>query len=307
MRVPALALILLSAVSSVSCRRQGSPNVFVDPALAALVPADTVMLGGVRMEQLAKTKFWTDYVQKGRVPMVENFRTRTGIDLGKDLWELLVAASVKDSLVLIRGKFSDMGLEPKLQREGADRFTYKGMTLIGDQRNAVLFLNPSTAAAGSTESLRRVVDNRNNITGLPADLDQRIKKISSTNQAWFVSQLGTGVIPELGGVNAGAFTGILQLARSVKFATGAVDLRTEFDGHVDFETTDPQSADRLGGAIRALLGIGRLRTTDQQREVLSVYDGMHVTKENTSVHLTAEIPYSVLEKAAAELPMLGAK
>ena len=105
MRVPALALILLSAVSSVSCRRQGSPNVFVDPALAALVPADTVMLGGVRMEQLAKTKFWTDYVQKGRVQVVENFRTRTGIDLGKDLWELLVAASVKDSLVLIEQVF----------------------------------------------------------------------------------------------------------------------------------------------------------------------------------------------------------
>ena len=120
------------------------------------------------------------------------------------------------------------------------------------------------------------MDNRNNVTGLPADLDQRIKKIPSTNQAWFVSQLGTGVIPELGGVNAGAFTGILQLARSVKFATGAFDLRTEFDGHVDFETADPQAADRLGGAIRALLGIGRLRTTDQQREVLSVYDGMHV-------------------------------
>lgn len=259
------------------------------------------------MEQLAKTKFWTDYVQKGRIQMVENFRTRTGIDPGKDLWELLVAASPKDSLVFIRGKFSDMGLEPKLQREGAERFSYKGMILIGDQRNAVLFLNPSTAAAGSTESLKRIVDNRNNVTGLPADLDQRVKTIPSTTQAWFVSKLGAGVIPDLSGANAGVFTGIVQLARSVRFATGAVDLRTQFDGHVHFETTDPQAADRLGGAIRGLLGIGRLRTTDQQREVLSVYDGMRVTKENTAVHLTAQIPYSVLEKAAEELPMLGAK
>src|SRR4051794_28371336 len=236
MRVLALTLVIFSAVSTVSCHRQGSATVFVDPALAALVPADTVMVGGVRMEQLAKTKFWTDYVQKGRVPMVEDFRKRTGIDLGKDLWELLLASSVKDNLVLIRGKFSDMGLEPKLQREGADRFSYKGMIMIGDQRNAVLFLNPSTAVAGSTESLKRVVDNRNNVTGIPIDLDQRVKKIPSTNQAWFVSKLGAGVIPELGGGNAGVFTGILQLARSVHFATGAVDLRTEFDGHIDFET-----------------------------------------------------------------------
>ncbi len=303
-----VSLLLISALFLGSCKKEASPTVFVDPALATLVPADTVYLAGVRMEKLARTRFWSDYVLKGRVPMIEEFRKRTGLNPEKDIWEILVAGTQKQAVVLVRGKFSDMGMEPRLdlQREGVTRMSYKGFTMIGDEKAAVLFLNPSTAAAGLTSQLRELVDHRENITGIPKELDERIRKIPSTNQAWMVSPV-KGALPDLGGANAGVFTGLARMLNSVNFMTGALNLSTQFTATVDFETTDPKAAEQFGGAIRGLLGLGRLNTGQQQRDVLSIYDGMQVTKKDNVIHFNMNVPYDVLEKAAAELPMLRAR
>jgi hypothetical protein len=301
-----VSLPLLIAIFLTGCGKESSPTVFVDPALAVLVPPDTIFLAGVRVQKMAQTQFWRDYVQKGRVPMMANFQKKTGLNPEKDLWEILVASSTKEALVLVRGKFSDMGMEPKLQLEGAKRMSYKGFTLIGDEKAAVLFLNPSTAAAGPTPSLHKLVDNRGNVVGVPAALNQRIQKISSANQAWFAAQAG-GVLPDLSGVDAGMLTGLARMSKSVQFASGGLDVSSQFAAKVDIEATDAQAAERLGGAIRGLLGLGRLNTGEKQKEILSVFDGMQVTKQENVVHFSTEIPYAVLEKAATELPMLGVR
>jgi len=301
-----VSLLLLIALFLSGCKKESSPNVFVDPALATLVPPDTILLAGVRVQKLAQTPFWREYVQKGRVPMIADFRKRTGLDPEKDLWEILLASSAKEAVVLIRGKFSDMGMEPKLDLQNAQRMSYKGFTMIGDEKAAVLFLNPSTAAAGPTPALRRLVDNRENVTGVPAALQQRIQKISSSNQAWFAAQAG-GVLPDMGGVDAGMLTGLARMSKSLTFASGGLDVSYQFSAKVDLEATDPQAAERLGGAIRGLLGLGRLNTQDKQKEILSVFDGMHLTKTENVLHFSTDIPYSVLEKAATELPMFGVR
>lgn len=301
--MPRLLLIFLVALLA-GCNRQPSATVFVDPALATLVPAETVLLAGIRMQKLVETPLWRDYVLKGRVGLVEDFRKRTGLNPEKDFWEFLIASDAKDAVVLVRGKFADMGMEPKLQREGVERFSYKGFTLVGDEKNAVLFLNPSTAAAGSVPTLRRLVDNRNNISGLPSDLEQRIKKIPSVNQVWFASKVG-GVLPALSNNTPGMLTNLSRLAQSVEYASGGFDFRQQVQGAIDMEAHSGQEADRVGGAIRALLGLGRLNTGDRQREILSVYDGLTVERRDTLVRFSANVPYSVLEKAAAELPFLG--
>jgi hypothetical protein len=299
-------LLLVFCVIASSCSRKPSPTVFVDPALASLVPADTVMLAGLRAEQLAKTQFWQDYVQKRRVQLLEDFRRRTGLDPAKDIWELLAASSAKDALVFVRGKFSEMGLEPKLNLEGAQRLSYKGFTMIGNERNAVLFLNPTTAVAGSTASLRKVVDSRNSVTGLPKDLEERIKKIPSTNQAWVASKV-SGVVPDLGSLTEGGgmVNNLARLAQSIQYLSGGVNFSGDFHAGLDIETPNDKAADQISGGLRALLGLGRLNTADKNREVLSVFDGMHVVKEGTLVRFTTDVPYPVLEKAASEMKLFG--
>jgi hypothetical protein len=288
------------------CRREGPSNVFLDPALAVLVPPDTIMLAGVRMQQLAQTPLYRDWIEKRRVPALEEFRRRTGLDPAKDVWELLAASDGKGGLVLVRGRFAAQGQEPKLDLEGARRFSYKGYTLIGSDEHAVLFLNPTTAATGRTQELQRLVDQRSNITGLPPALDARVKAIPSSNQAWFVANVA-GQVPDLSGMNAGLLTGVLRLVRTIQFATGALDARQAFRSYAALETGNEKEAEQLRGALRAILGLGRLNTQEDRREMLSVFDGMQVVREGAVVRFSTDIPFELLEKATDELRIPGVK
>ncbi|HYO84297.1 MAG TPA: hypothetical protein VES20_23025, partial [Bryobacteraceae bacterium] len=60
-----------------------------------------------------------------------------------------------------------------------------------------------------------------------------------------------------------------------------------------------KDAEDLRGALRALLGLGRLNTPEDRREMLSVFDGMQVSREGSLVRFTTDIPFDLLEKSAA--------
>lgn len=295
-----IGLVAAMGCGVLSCRRQPSPTVFVDPALAVLVPPDTVALAGVRMKQLSETPLYERWIEKGRVGVVEDFRRRTGLDPTKDLWEFLIANDGKNTVVLIRGKFSDMGQEPDLRIEGATRSRYKSYTIIGTDDYGVLFLNPSTAAAGHVAQLKLLIDRRNDVTALPTALEARIKKIPSTNQAWFVANLA-GRVPDLGG-EAGMLTGFLRLFRSIQFGEGYLNAREALRAHVNLESGSEKEAEQMRGAIRALLGMGRLNSTQQDREEQSIFDAMQVVREGTVVRFSTDISYDLMERTAAQFP-----
>lgn len=302
-------LVLLTGMLclvATGCGSKSSPNVFIDPALAVLVPPDTIALAGVRMEQLSKTQFYREWVEKRRVGFVEEFRKRSGLDPTRDLWEILVTSDGKSSIVLVRGRFSEQGREPQLQIEGAKRFSYKGYTLIGSDEYSVVFLNPTTAAAGRTPDLYRLVDRRNEVSGLPAGLEARAKAIPSSNQAWFVANLA-GQLPPMTGQGQGMLGGLARMAKTVQFASGGFDVRQTLRSDISIETGAEQDAEHLRGALRALLGMGRLNTTEDRREMLSVFDGMRVWRDLKVVHFSTDIPFDLLEKAAAQFPSLRGK
>jgi hypothetical protein len=294
-------IVLLAAVVLLAgCKPQPRANVFVDPALASLVPADTVFLAGVRMGRLAETEFYRRYVATSKLGLAQKFHRETGLDPAKDLWEFLIASDAKDTVVLVRGRFSEHGLEPRLEREGAQRFSYKGYTMIGDDRSAVVFLNPTTGAAGSSEVLRRLIDNRQNVTGLPKALEQRIDKLPSEYQAWFAAEIA-GHVPEAKG--SGVMANLHQLLRSVQYASGGADLRQSLKAHASFECVSENDAERLRSTIAGLLGLGRLNTPEENRESLDVFDEMRVSRERTSVRFSTDIAFDALEKSPILAPL----
>lgn len=294
-------LIWLVLAATVGCSRRASPTVFVDPALAILVPADTFALAGVRMEQLTRTPFYTEWVMKQRVRAAEQFRKESGLDLA-NLWEILVAWHEKTPLVLVRGRFADQGREPKLELPGAQRFSHKGYTLIGDERYAVVFLNPTTAAAGATAELRSLIERRNTISGIPPMLQERIGKLSSDNQTWFAAQVPK-ITPEVPASAPPLLANTLRLARTVQFASGGLDLRRAFRAKVQMETASDAEAERIRGTIRGLLGIGRLGTPENRREMLTIYDGMQIEKGSSPiVTFSTDIPFELLAKVLPEIP-----
>ena len=151
MRIAVTLLLLMFA----ACSRQGD-ILFVDPALLSMVPADSVVLAGIKMEKIRETAAFRKYAASPSFKQpLDNFEKETGIDPRKDLWEILISSNGKGkSLVFGRGTFSGMGLEPNIEKPGIERANYKGYMLFVKDDSGVVFLNSSTIAAGKTALLR---------------------------------------------------------------------------------------------------------------------------------------------------------
>jgi hypothetical protein len=174
------------------CKRQPSPTVFADPALAVLVPQDTTLLAGIRMQQIEAGSFHTQ--EPTRAPRLLKFRTQIGLPDDTDVWEYLIASNGTDWVVLMRGKFAEMGMEPRLKNPSAKRTSFEGIPVLGDEKGAVGFLNPTTAVAGKLDAVLRTLERRNSNAGIPDALEKLRSGIPSSNQVWFVS---TGPLPDV--------------------------------------------------------------------------------------------------------------
>ena len=147
---------LLAALALAGCAHRAPATVKVDPALETLVPADTVLMVGTRLEALMKTPVYKNNFAGRNFSQIQDFATTTGIDPRKDLWELLFVSNGKQGVLLGRGKFADEMMEPPLERNGARPFTYKGFTLRGSESSAIVLVSSTTAALGDRARAARI-------------------------------------------------------------------------------------------------------------------------------------------------------
>src|ERR1700730_9642497 len=78
----AIALLTLSG-----CSHAPPVGPKIDPALAMLIPADTVLLVGTRLEAIEKTAVYKKYLAQRSIPQIDAFAKQTLIDPRKELWE----------------------------------------------------------------------------------------------------------------------------------------------------------------------------------------------------------------------------
>ena len=304
------SILLLFCLMLAACRPKPSPTILIDPALITLVPADTIFLAGVRMEPIRATEVYKKYVLDKKIEMLDEFTKKTGLDPRADLWEFLIAGNGKDTIVMARGHFSEMGLEPKLNIEGAQRFTYKGFTLLGDEARAVVFTNSSTAIAGPTAVLRRLIDHRTRPdSGAPRWLTERAAAIPSTNQIWFVGSVAGqfgNLAPRAGaqGMNFGQFN-FGQFLDALQLLTARIDLQTGVKVHAEGLCVAETDARRLNDALRAGLGLVRLSTGDSNPQMLRLIDGAKVLQQQKAVLLDIDWPLSAIDELMKLAPSLN--
>ena len=137
------------------------------------------------MQRLKTTPFYDSLIAGS--PRRLEFRKTSGLADDSDVWEYLIAYDGRDWLALMRGKFAEMGMEPRLDKPTARRVTYNGVTVIGDETGAVAFLNPTTALAGRYEVVLRTLEERNSNTGVPLALEKLALRIPAVNEIWFAS------------------------------------------------------------------------------------------------------------------------
>ena len=273
--------LIAAAVLAACSRNPQAEGVFVDPALATLIPADTTLMVGTRVDLLAKTRIFQE--QLAKVQAVQEFRRRTNVNPKKDLWQLLFVSNGRQGFLLGRGKFADELMAPDLSRPGVQRFSYKGLILFGDEREALLFINSSTAAIGETAVLRSLVDQRPAITGPPARITALMKEIPREAHFWGVYSGGPVELPLTG--NMANVNKMLGMVESGDFY---FDLSKGVTG---LATTDSAGAQQLQDALNGLIGLAKMAAPKNQ----ALFEGIRVSSENRRVKIAVDAPPELLE------------
>ena len=290
-------LILAVALVLTACRQQtNTGSLRIDPTLASLVPDDTLFLMGADVEAIRNTSVYQKHIGIIELPRLNEFTRQTGVDPRKDLAEVLSMSNGKNGIFMARGDFNVRDLEARLDKQGGRRFAYKGLNFFGDERNAITFLNSKIALAGSTGALKSIVDNRSNgRRGLPAPLADRLRSVPAGSQIW-VAFIGGAqgldvTVPENSNLAA-----VIRLLRGIESAALGMDIRNGFDLSGDATCKTEDNAKQLRLALKAVIGLGRLSTPDNQPDLLKVYDAIQVDQNQTKVVVTAHIPPELADK-----------
>jgi hypothetical protein len=286
---PVFAVVCLL---SVGCRHK-EQIAFIDPALATLTPPDTTLLVGARLDKIRQTTTYQRHFASAHIAALDRFATQTGLDPSKDLWETLFASNGSQSVLMIRGRFP-ADVAPRIQREGATRTAYRGYTLIGDEKSAIFFMNPTTALAGGTPVLMRIIDRQNEHLsyGIPASLMALLRTIPPDSQFWAVF-LGNGAripVPE-----SSNLANLNNLIRTVSSGTFAVDLRNGLDARAVVMCDSDADAKQTAESLQGLLNIARAASS-RRPDMVKTFDTIHVALAQRKVELSANVPQDLVDR-----------
>lgn len=288
MRHAACAVILAVVLMS-SCAKPKPTSVQIDPALAILIPPDTNVIVGARIEALRKTPLFQKYVTQTNIPQLDELTKYTGIDVRKNLWELLFVSDGAHSVLLGRGDFPGE-METKLERDGSKVLPHKAYHIISNGDTGVVFFNTSTAGVGKIDSLRALIDTRGKTNGPPAAIAARMKEIPADVQLWAVSLAGTRSltvpVPGVGG----------SLGMPMDSGVVYFDLRDGLKGLARATAGNPDDAKKLHDTFKGLIGFGRLSAPADQPDMLRVFDGLQVSQDNNVVNVKVDESADLVDK-----------
>jgi len=293
------AWVLPLMITALGCSSAERGALRVDPALAALVPSDAVLLAGARMDTLRATPLYRKWVAGKPQPMLDRLAERIGLDPRKDFRELLIASDGNQTLAVARGNFAERAAN---NLKHTPRLTYKGYTLLGDERAALVFINSSTAAAGPAPALRALLDGRNRRRA-PSALLAKAGTLPASTQVWIVSSNTSTLAGEL--PSSGNLAMLGKILAMLDSFTAAADLRAGL--RLSAEGSSPKEADArtICDAVRGLVGLARLNTPDDAPELLRAYDGIRVEQAQRAVRLKAEIAEDLLDALLARFQKGG--
>ena len=274
------------------CNKSPSVAVRIDPALAALIPNGTKYLMVARLDKLRDTATYERHFKQRFSDQFDEFARNTGMDPRKDLWQLVICSDGKRNVMMGRGKFAIADLEPRLEREGAERFRYKNHNFFGDERNAGVFINVSTAVVGDTALLKEIVDRQNN-PAIPASLQPLIEAIPDGTQFFVVFDGLPLKLPEMNDPN---LSNLVRVANSVESGWMALNLSRGMNATIVANCKDAKLAEGLNGAARGLLGFARLSTASDQPEVLKAIDAIDVKQDQQKVRVSANLSEEVFDR-----------
>ena len=292
-------------------RPASAQGVTLDPGLVALLPPNATTLVGVELERLKGTSAWRRFEEQHATDShFEEFVQETGFDPRRDVQDLLVASTgEKQFVAAARGVFDVTALGRKLREKNATIESYRGFELFGPEAKPdraqqdpgrFCFLDTRTALAGSRSEVLAALDRK---AGGGASLASnqallgRAQQIGGTHQVWVVSdnpgQIVRRNFPGRRDAQASNFARIFQ---AMKTTTFALDLTQGLDLRAAGTCGTAQDAKSLADAVRGLVAIGRLSASDQEPDLLAVFDGIQVEDHNNELGITVRLDQGSFDK-----------
>lgn len=304
---PALlaALVLLLAAGLGGCRREPE-FARVDAALAPLIPPDAEAIACVRLDRIRRTPYHAQLIEARKIPALERFAEQTGLDIRKDVWELLLVWPAGDGapLILIRGKFGgSFGLEPEFDRPGLQRMSYKGYYIIYGDGPAVLFMNTGAAIAGRIDDLKKIIDRRDE-PGWKSN--QELIDLAGTlpgpTPFWLAARNGRALIARLAG------SGLLSAGEPLAAGIGPLTMHTSLDDGMTltFRAGYPtaNAARQTAVTARALVELARARLAPNDPGLAAVFNGVRISKRETELEVNIRVVAEAAESLLGLLPGL---
>lgn len=279
----------LFALGLAGCGRRPDTHGRIDTGLVPFIPADSVMLAGVRMDQLRAAPLYRKLVASGRLPRFNQFRAGTGVDPERDIRELLLASDGKSTLAIARGAFPT-------PPPGAAATPYQGYAIYTNGDNgAYTRIDNSIALAGPAQAVRAAIDRYKRGNNAPAGLLARAANLPLEAQIWSVTGAWTGFGADRLR-NMGNAANLDRILRSVEDSQLTADLRSGLHLAAAGDCRTEQDAATLTESLRGLAGLARLGVSSKQPDVLKVFDAIQIRQDGRSVKLNLNLPADVVEK-----------
>lgn len=282
------------------CGSRPATTLKIDPALLKLVPADTLTLFGVKVDQLRSTPVYRKFGSRLDSSWAPAFENQTGLDPRRNVREILAILRQEHSLLLARGEFDPAAA-------GSERrFHYKGHTLIGTEQAAVTYLDAHTAAAGHAPAIRQLLDQRGQAQGPSPALLSVMSNIPAGSQIWVASTAGASAAAARVPEQAQAAQ-LVQFLGGVRAYYGGLSLHNGLSMEGKVECATAADAGNLELTAKGLVGLGRLNATGNQPDLLRFFDGIRIEREKADVRIRIEAPETGLEQAIEMMTNYGSE
>jgi hypothetical protein len=268
----------------------------VDNVLAQMVPNATTVLVGMRMDQLKTTPLFQKLIAQKKIPQWDVFAGQTGFDPRRDVRDLMLASSGKQAVLLARGSFhlSTLGQ--------AKKFNYHGYTILSKEGpqgtgGGFCILDSTLAAAGPLPALEAALDqyrsgNRKNAAALLS----RARAIPENYQIWGVTSGNSTYISESMPGAAASAPDLGRIFRSLQDTFFEADLSSGLKALAEGYCGSAQDAKSLADAARGMVGVARLKTPEEQPELLRVWDGIKVVQADRKITLTVDVGQDLIDQ-----------
>ncbi len=278
-------LTALGLVACASCHKENERGVQVDSKLAAFIPPATTLLGGVNVESLKASAFYQRHASELNLPMLNADSERLGLDLRRDISDVLVTWQSNQPVVMARGTFSAKELQPKIVSLGAQESHYRNQNFFGNGDEAVFFPKQNILLAGPLSALHSIIDNGSG--GVPPPAQTRLENLPKTDQVWAVSTQGLPLdrIPMRSELSS-ALGNLMRYVAGASVGMG-LDQGAHFQANITCVSVD--GAKQVHDALRGGIGMARLMTKDNDLAMLHLYDAVLVDQDRETVHVHADL------------------